>query len=74
MCFIVLEIFIHAIELTGRHLKYDLLPGASTGDRTHDKVMRRGLMDKASRPQGFPLSFPEHLPPKKPESACPIVL
>ena len=58
MCFIVLEIFIHAIELTGRHLKYDLLPGASTGDPTYDKVMQRGLMGKASQASGVPPEFP----------------
>ena len=36
------------------------LPGASTGDPTHDKVMRRGLMGKASQVSRGPLS--EHLP------------
>ena len=49
------------------------LPGASMGDPTHDKVMRRGLMGKASQASGFPLEFCEHVPPK-PESACLIVL
>ena len=36
------------------------LPGASTGDPTHDKVMRRGLTGKASQVSRGPLS--EHLP------------
>ena len=34
--------------------------GASTGDPTHDKVMWRGLMGKASQVSRGPLS--EHLP------------
>ena len=29
--------------------------GASTGDPTHDEVMRRGLMGKASQASGVPL-------------------
>ena len=36
------------------------VPGASTGDPTHDKVMRRDLMGKASQVSRGPLS--EHLP------------
>ena len=36
------------------------MPGASTGDPTHDKFMRRGLMGKASQVSRGPLS--EHLP------------
>ena len=36
------------------------LPGASTGDPTHDKVMWRDLMGKASQVSRGPL--PEHLP------------
>ena len=51
--------------------KYSYLPGASTGDPTHDKVMRRDLTGKASQVSRGPL--PEHLLPK-PESACLIVL
>ena len=39
-----------------------LLPGASVRNPTHDKVMRRGLMGKASQASGFPLEFPEHVP------------
>ena len=35
------------------------MPGASTGDPTHDKFMRRGLMGKASQVSRGPLS--EHL-------------
>ena len=38
------------------------LPGASMGDPTHDKVMRKGLMGKGSQASGVPLGFPEHLP------------
>ena len=49
------------------------VPGASTGDPTHDKVMWRGLMGKASQASEFPLEFPEHVP-QKPESACLMVL
>ena len=49
------------------------MPGASTGDPTHDKVMWRGLMGKASQASEFPLEFPEHVP-QKPEFACLIVL
>ena len=37
-----------------------VVPGASTGDPTHDKVMRRDLMGKASQVSRGPL--PEHLP------------
>ena len=33
------------------------LPGASTGDPTHDKVMRRGLMGKVSQASGSPCVF-----------------
>ena len=33
------------------------LPGASMGDPTHDKVMRRGLMGKASQASGVPPGF-----------------
>ena len=36
------------------------LPGASTGDLTHDKVMRRDLTGKGSQVSRGPL--PEHLP------------
>ena len=36
------------------------LPGASTGDPTHDKVMQTDLMGKASQVSRGPL--PEHLP------------
>ena len=36
------------------------VPGASTGDPTHDKVMRRDLMGKASQVSRGPL--PDHLP------------
>ena len=35
----------------------ELLPGASKGDPTHDKVMRRGLMGKASQASGIPPGF-----------------
>ena len=38
------------------------VPGASTGDPTHDKVMRRDLTGKVSQVSRGPL--PEHLPPK----------
>ena len=34
------------------------------GIPTHDKVMRSGLIGMASQASGFPLDFPEHLPPK----------
>ena len=37
-----------------------IVPGASTGDPTHDKVMWRGLMGKASQVSSGPLS--KHLP------------
>ena len=40
-----------------------IVPGASTGDPTHDKVMWRGLMGKASQVSRDPLS--ENLPPKQ---------
>ena len=33
------------------------LPGASTGDPTHDKVMQRGLMGKVSQASGVPPGF-----------------
>ena len=33
------------------------VPGASTGDPTHDKVMQRGLMGKASQASGVPPGF-----------------
>ena len=36
------------------------MPGASTGDPTHEKVMRRDLTGKASQVSRGPL--PEHLP------------
>ena len=36
------------------------VPGASTGDPTHDKVMQRDLTGKASQVSRGPLS--EHLP------------
>ena len=36
------------------------MPGASTGDPTHDKVMRRDLTGKVSQVSRGPL--PEHLP------------
>ena len=36
------------------------VPGASTGDATHDKVIWRDLMGKASQVSRGPL--PEHLP------------
>ena len=39
------------------------LSGASTGDPTHDKVMWRDLMGKASQVSRGPL--PEHLPPNQ---------
>ena len=42
--------------------KYSYLPGASTGDPTHDKVMRRDLTGKASQVSRGPL--PDHLTPK----------
>ena len=46
------------------------LPGPSTGDPTHDKVMQRGLMGKASQASGgSPWVFLNIYPPK-PESAC----
>ena len=41
------------------------LLGASMGDPTHDKVMRRGLMGKASQVSGVPPEFPwASTPPK----------
>ena len=40
-----------------------IVPGASTGDPTHDKVMWRGLMGKASQVSRDPLS--ENLPQKQ---------
>ena len=48
-----------------RFLKHHL-PGASMGDPTHDKVMRRGLMGKASQASGVPpgCSWPSTLKPK----------
>ena len=58
------------VNLTGSltllfHLKRIVnLPGASMGIPTHDKVMRSGLIGMASQASGFPLDFPEHLPPK----------
>ena len=38
------------------------LPGASTGDPTHDKVMWRDLMSKADQDSRDPLDLLEHLP------------
>ena len=46
--------------LDGKEIKPVSLLGASTGDPTHDKVMRRGLMGKVSQVSRGPLS--EHLP------------
>ena len=37
-----------ATEVTAHKRNKAAVPGASTGDPTHDKVMRRGLMGKAS--------------------------
>ena len=53
-----------ATEVTVHKRNKAAVPGASTGDATHDKVMRRGLMGKASQASGVRLGFPEHLPPK----------
>ena len=40
-----------------KNLKKGEMPGASTGDPTHDKVMRRGLMSKTSQASGVPPGF-----------------
>ena len=44
-------------------VKQEMVLGASMGDPTHDKVMRRGLMGRASQVSRGPLS--EHLPETK---------
>ena len=49
------------------------MPGASTGDLTHDKVMRRDLVGKVYQGSRDPLDLLEHLPPK-PESVCLTIL
>ena len=49
------------------------LPGASTGDPTHDKVMRRDLTGKADQDSRDPLELLEHLPQKS-ESVCLTIL
>ena len=41
------------------------LPGASTGDPTHDKVMRRDLTGKVDQDSRDPLDLLEHLPPNQ---------
>ena len=38
------------------------MPGASTGDPTHDKVMRRDLTGKADQDPRDPLDLLEHVP------------
>ena len=48
------------MELLQFRNEEESLPGASTGDPTHDKVMRRALTGKASQVSRGPL--PEHLP------------
>ena len=48
------------MELLQFRNEEESLPGASTGDPTHDKVMRRDLTGKASQVSRGPL--PEHLP------------
>ena len=40
-----------------KNLKKGEMPGASTGDPTHDKVMWRGLMGKASQTSGVAPGF-----------------
>ena len=53
------------------------LPGASVRNPAHGKGHEEGSPTKRKgviKLQGFPLGFPEHLPPKKPELACAIVL
>ena len=41
------------------------MPGASTGDPTHDKVMRKGLMGKESQASGVTPGFSWTSTPKK---------
>ena len=38
-------------------VKQEMVLGASMGDPTHDKVMRRGLMGKVSQASGVPPGF-----------------
>ena len=49
------------------------MPGASTQDPTHDKVMRRDLTGKADQDSRDPLELLEHLPQKS-ESVCLTIL
>ena len=56
---------------------YSFLPGTSMRNPTRGKGHEEGSLTKRKgviRLQGFPLEFPEHPPPKKPESACFTVL
>ena len=47
------------------HLNFRPVPGASVRNPTRDKVMgQRPWWARRIRPQGFPLVFPEQVPPK----------
>ena len=70
----VLQITEKRREVKGKVEKERYMPGASTGDPTHDKVMQRAVMGKVSQAsEVLPWVFLNIYPPK-PESACLIVL
>ena len=70
----VLQITEKRREVKGKVEKERYMPGTSTGDPTHDKVMQRAVMGKVSQASEVPPWVFLNIYPPKPESACLIVL